>query len=184
MYKGAKVAENTGAWWSYTPLQLIPSIQPLTGTRGRSLCTYVPRHGDTFVLGLRCRMDSKVSYGRRDHADSGVAWIAKCRTVGGSCRLRCRMDSKVSYGPAGSCRLRCRMDSKVSYGRRGHADSGVAWIAKCRTGADSGVTRSSDAEEPVTDLRSRQSTGGDSGVAWIAKCRTVGGVMPTQVSHG
>ena len=25
------------------------------------------------------------------------------------------------------------MDSKVSYGRRGHADSGVAWIAKCRT---------------------------------------------------
>ena len=78
-------------------------------------------------------MDSKVSYGLRDHADSGVAWIAKCRTVSGSCRLRCRMDSKVSYGPAGSCRLRCRMDSKVSYGRRGHADSGVAWIAKCRT---------------------------------------------------
>ena len=25
------------------------------------------------------------------------------------------------------------MDSKVSYGLRGHADSGVAWIAKCRT---------------------------------------------------
>ena len=25
------------------------------------------------------------------------------------------------------------MDSKVSYGRRGHAGSGVAWIAKCRT---------------------------------------------------
>ena len=40
------MAENTGAWWSYTPLQLIPSIQPLTGTRGRSLCTYVRTYLD------------------------------------------------------------------------------------------------------------------------------------------
>ena len=68
------MAENTGAWWSYMTLQLIPSIQPLTGTRGRSLCTYVPRHGTLSYSG------------------SGVAWIAKCRTVGGI------MPTQVSHG--------------------------------------------------------------------------------------
>ena len=58
MDTGAKVVENTGVWWSYTPMQLIPPIHPLIGTRGRSFYTSELGHLDTFAPRVRCRMDS------------------------------------------------------------------------------------------------------------------------------